>query len=510
MADEGDYYGRDLALEDLGLDSEALNKSQVGGLNAQEAEHLRTLVIGLNEKLRSLQLLQREVQNMRAKLQDSFTARRTLQASIETTTKQLKDQADKQDQVHAQLIKDRERAVEGLRRQHMQWKDLCQKEEALESQLALANAELQKHSAEAENFAEMQAHIRRLQAELKLSEQQREQLRTQYLQSLKDFEGRYQELQESIESLTNNKSALQVSLREASQELAEQRKRNDNLASENLKLRADITHMESDIQNISDESKQLTNAHKLALDHEAAAERLQEALHRSSQNFEANLQELKSHNEELLQQKVDLDTHLSTLENELQVKVDQVNDLTRSKFQLAAERQTLQQLLLVRNDLEQINTELKHKADLNSDLQQQLLKELLIVSNYLLALSEQTFTSKRSVLALKDQLLAKEEEAIQLQQLLKTMQQKRALYIPYPNDPVDQALAAYLNSRPEELLVPLVREAAGAYKYGQRQVNVSVTDDRLKVKVGGGWLFIDDFISDYEALEAEKQGLGLS
>jgi chromosome segregation ATPase len=507
VADEGDFYLRDLAFEDLGLDTDAIAKSQVGGLNAQEAEHLRTLVLGLNEKLRSLQLMQMEVQNMRVKLQDSYSARKTLQASIESTTKQLKDQADKQDKVHAQLVKDREEAVDGLRRQHLQWKDLCQREEALESQLELANAELQKNSAEAENFAEMTAHIKRLQSEVKESEQQREAMKAQYLQSLGEFETRYDELQESIDSLANNKSVLQASLQEASQELAEQRKRNDNLASENLQLRSDISLMEAQIAAISDESRQLSTAHELALSHEKAAEQLQEALHRSSKDFEANLQDLKVHNEALLEEKVDLDAKLSSLENDLQVKADQVNELTRNKFQLAAERQTLQQLLVVRNDLEQINTELRTKSDLNTSLQQQLLKELLMVSDYLLALSEQTFTSHRSVLALKDQLQAKEQEATSLQQQLQALQSKRVTYVPADLDHIDQVLGAYINSREAELLVPFIRDGPGRYRYGQRQVEVSVKDDKLKVRVGGGWSFIEDFIETYESIEVEKLSL---
>jgi DNA repair exonuclease SbcCD ATPase subunit len=504
MADQGDYYSRDLAYKDLGIDSEALAKSQGGGLNAQEAEHLRTLVLGLNEKLRSLQLLQHEVQNMRTKLHDSFTSRRTLQASIETTTKQLRDQADKQDQIHARLVRDREEAVDGLRRQHLQWKELCQQEEALESQLALANAELQKYSAEAENYAQMQAHIKRLQAEMQVSEQQRGQMKTQYLQSLKEFESRYSELQQSIDAVANNKTALQASLKEASTELADHRKRNDALASENLKLRSDISQIEGQVAGIASESRQLDHSHKLALEKEAAVERLQAALHKSSQSFEANLSELRTYNEELLGHKVDLDSQLSSLENELQEKTGQVNQLTQNKFQLVAELQTLEQLVAVRGDLEQINTALRSRADLNTSLQQQLLKELLVVSEYLLTLSDKTFSSHRAVLDLKDQLVAKEAEAQRLQLELEALQQRRVVYVADEKDETDRVLSAFVNSRDKELAVGFVWERPGMYRYGQKEVEVSVKEDKLKVKAGAGWLFIEEFVETYEALEAQK------
>ena len=39
-----------------------------------------------------------------------------------------------------------------------------------------------------------------------------------------------------------------------------------------------------------------------------------------------------------------------------------------------------------------------------------------------------------------------------------------------------------------------MRESAGVYEFGQRRVLVKVERDKIQIKVGGGYLSIDEFL----------------
>ena len=56
-----------------------------GALTAQEAEHLRMVVLGLVEKLKGMQLLQGELKNTQVELARSQAARSALQQSLDET-----------------------------------------------------------------------------------------------------------------------------------------------------------------------------------------------------------------------------------------------------------------------------------------------------------------------------------------------------------------------------------------------------------------------------------------
>ena len=40
-----------------------------------------------------------------------------------------------------------------------------------------------------------------------------------------------------------------------------------------------------------------------------------------------------------------------------------------------------------------------------------------------------------------------------------------------------------------------LRESAGVYVFGSRRVSVKVERDKIQIKVGGGFLSIDEFLS---------------
>ena len=49
-----------------------------------------------------------------------------------------------------------------------------------------------------------------------------------------------------------------------------------------------------------------------------------------------------------------------------------------------------------------------------------------------------------------------------------------------------------------------MRESAGVYEFGSRRVMVKVERDKIQIKVGGGYLSIDEFLDQYTPVELEK------
>merc|ERR1719469_843868 len=86
------------------------------------------------------------------------------------------------------------------------------------------------------------------------------------------------------------------------------------------------------------------------------------------------------------------------------------------------------------------------------------------------------------------------------------MKSKFQYYQPVKGDPVDRKLAEYLNAYPDKtkLKVMFYRQSPGVYEFGQTKINLKVSGERLVVRVGGGFLSIDEFIDQYTPVEYDK------
>ena len=51
-----------------------------------------------------------------------------------------------------------------------------------------------------------------------------------------------------------------------------------------------------------------------------------------------------------------------------------------------------------------------------------------------------------------------------------------------------------------------MRESEGVYQFGSKKVSVKVEKDNIKIRVGGGYLSIDEFLDQYTPIELEKLG----
>ena len=49
-----------------------------------------------------------------------------------------------------------------------------------------------------------------------------------------------------------------------------------------------------------------------------------------------------------------------------------------------------------------------------------------------------------------------------------------------------------------------MRESEGVYQFGSKRVHVKVDKDKINIRVGGGYLSIDEFLDQYTPQELEK------
>ena len=99
-------------------------------------------------------------------------------------------------------------------------------------------------------------------------------------------------------------------------------------------------------------------------------------------------------------------------------------------------------------------------------------------------------------LELLKQLKSAEQENESLKLYIIDMKQKLAVYIPATEDTVDACLADFINNYPDrrKLKIMFYRVEPGVYTFGSRKVGVKVEKGALKVRVGGGWISIDEFL----------------
>lgn len=99
-----------------------------------------------------------------------------------------------------------------------------------------------------------------------------------------------------------------------------------------------------------------------------------------------------------------------------------------------------------------------------------------------------------------------ESEIESLRQYIIDLKSRIAVYIPVKGDVVDKKLAEYINNYPDrqKLKIMFMRESEGVYQFGTKRVMVKCVKDKIEIRVGGGYLSLDEFLDQYTPAELEK------
>ena len=121
---------------------------------------------------------------------------------------------------------------------------------------------------------------------------------------------------------------------------------------------------------------------------------------------------------------------------------------------------------------------------------------MLEAANYIDVMEHKVYDANKTSLDLLTSLKDAEEEVETLKAYIIDLKARIAVYVPIKDDPVDKKLADYINNYPDrqKLKIMFMRESEGVYEFGSRRIAVKVERGKIEIRVGGGFLSIDEFL----------------
>lgn len=488
--------------QELALDLIELSRGQ-GDLSGQEAAHFRVLLLGINEKLKVLDLFQHQIAQLRGKLRKSLQSREKLQFSLMEASDNLKQEKENSARILLQITSERDQAkkqaqdhLEGLRNK-------CQDEELLNAKYQGLRADYGKLSAEHRNFDKIQILIQGLQEQVKDSEEARNSLQQKYANSLQEFQKERENTDKELGEVLKANEELADSLKCAEETVRELEHSGNRQATLLGKTQSGMSSMKTQLTAAADQAEKARNMEKLAASHQQTSSQLNEKLQEQALQHLSQIEKLSKEREEFIQKLESAATHITGLEQDIGAFDWVISSLKQEKMKLTGKLTAAEERLCVQVDSQNLLGSLSSLKESKEKFLQFYYDEMGRTTDFLVAQSEQNLSSQRLSNALSQTVKEKSNEISKLKEMFAAVKKAKS-YAPVKGDSVDEALADYLNSRVSELYLPFVREDQGVYLFGTRRVFMKIENGLLIIRVGGGYMLLDEFIMLYCPVEFEK------
>ena len=212
----------------------------------------------------------------------------------------------------------------------------------------------------------------------------------------------------------------------------------------------------------------------------------------------------ESHSNHLQESFKKYEEFINNLQNESNNIISNSSKLAGECKKSSAKSVELESMISAYLDLHIKFESLRHKLEQNKEIKDQVISEIDFFSDFVFSLSQTFLQQSRISHKVKAIVEEKDFDVQAMRESLAHFKLKNPVYHPAKTDSIDKALADYLNSRNSVLPLPFVRESFGIYYFGTKKINISQERNKLMIKVGGGFLPIDEFIDNYTEIELEK------
>jgi len=493
-------------LEDLDVQEIALNVEKLqlgsGDIKGKDAEHVRNLILGLNDKLKGYNVLQAKLAESRKFAQECLKAREYMQKQLEKSNYKIETLKKQTKEMHSNTSQEREKESRTLRETKNQLMETQQQLDTTTSQKEQLESENSNLKNQLQNQEEMSQMIKSLQNQISQGDQARSNFRNELRQQVEAFEQQKQALENEIQRLKSDNQTLTQKDETLENQLKQQKDTNNSQKAQISKLEAECSRVKAQVGSYQETETRNQHLQGLVDKLQEDTVSLNQEIKNTNTHFSYQIENLTKENENLqteLKKTKAQKTELDKFVTQLTIQIKQLSFENKEQISKIA---SLEQKISNDKELYSVKEELADISRNNAELQNQAYKDIDFMSHFCLNQAEQTLNNQRNIHHLKEYIQDKENEIHVLREMVSELQKSRGVYVAVKDDPVDQAISQYVNTR--SVQIPFVREDAGIYLFGSKRVYIKIENNKVIVRVGGGYISIDEFIETYTPIEMEK------
>ena len=467
-------------------------------VSGKDAHSLMLVVAGLLAKKRFLKISDDESSVLKVILENNENAKEAMSAAFSETKSQIqaeREEISKKIEELTQVIKEMQAGLLSISKEN---EDLSRTKNSTQEMMH-ESEETIKHlnQLDVSSSETLLSRILEIRSKTESIEEERKQLQATYSEFMSKFR---EDINEKDKEVSRKQDFLNRAIADHNQKDVFL----THMVQDNSKLQASILETTSKLVVKMSQNDRVQLLSELIVKDSEAVHNLSERLEEIISKFE----EIKSATESSLANihsaKSNLDSQVGltreqtlqkSSENEsLQLAINSTKDSLREMKDLYERTSSIEQSFL--------NT--KKRLLFAYENKEHTVREMKYLSDLILHLTSCYTSAHRSFNKANSLLDQKNCEVITIHNALEELKKKYPVYFPVKEDPLDLALGKYLNLRDVGLAVPFIREGGGVYVFGTRKVLVNYERGKLTVKVGGGFLPIEEFIQAYSDIELEK------
>lgn len=469
----------------------------------QDLSLLRMLLVGVNEKLKLIDLFQEKITDLTAKIKISVKKRETVHVTGKETLTEIGKKRKQQELFTQKLTDQRNLLKQELAQQLELYHGKCDQETELRSKFKQLNSAFTALQGECANFEQMKNLITEQQRLIEKTDTERAKLNEKYKYSLREYEKNKEEQAKENCELMNNNEALGEQLA-ISQGLVQDLR---GCISENTRTihqrDAEIKQLESQVTSLSDQASKAQQMQELAHHTQATCDQLNLQIQQNGAQQFAELQKLDLEKRNFLEKLENAFSTITVQERQIKSLDGAVAAAELEKQNLSADISLLNSHLTVHQGRAAAVKSLDAFKNLKSQLIQEIYQEMDETVSFISSQSDKALDQQKLIDKLQFIAQEKSAEVLNLRSTVAALQKAKG-YQAVKDDTIDVALGKYLNARPVPLEVPFVRTDAGVYLFGSKKITIKLEQARVIIRVGGGYMGIDQFIDTYLPVEADK------
>ena len=459
-----------------------------GNISAKDAEHFRILIIGLNFKLKTLCLIQSRLNNAEIQSLIHLQSREDIEKRVETTCDSFSNIKNELENEFKNFSDSRNKIQEKLLGLDIKYKEKCIIETKLESKILFQESEIERLKNENKNFEDMQKMIDKLKKDIKGLEADRDVFREDFRKTIKNFEQEINNKDKEISEIADLNIKLERQVSEKEGEIHKLLKICDEKERKINELSSEIDGLKGIVKGMNDLEAKSKKMEEIANKHQAECVNTQNFLEKSCKDFNNAISSLNNEKNSILDKNNKLQQEIAKLKQDLNEKTNAYRSETITSQELRTKSVIIQQKLSNTIDLSKLFEQIKYLSTYSTEISDKMVEDNDELSLLLIKSAQDIWNLLIVIKQIREIIDDRDNEIIILRELIAELQNKTTYY-PIKDDPVDEAISEYVNSRSEPMPVLFIREEYGTYLFGTKRVFIKLENNKIISKeiYSKGW-----------------------